>query len=76
MKTPNPNDPKIKEQINAFREVIPRLWFNVYQGCLQAGFSEKDSMILLQTYILATNANGIIAPGPNHGPESDNPDKI
>jgi len=35
------------------RNTLPRLWWNIYQGCLEAGFDETRAFALLQTYILA-----------------------
>lgn len=66
-----PHD-QIEEGMLAFREVLPRAWWNIYQGCLQAGFNQLQSFSLIQTYILAQNPYGI-RPNDSHGPVSDKP---
>jgi hypothetical protein len=61
------NDEQILAQ---FRDTLPRYWMAVYQGCLQAGFDERQAFTLLQTYILAQNSNGI-RPSDGLGPKNN-----
>lgn len=61
------------QDFSQIRDVIPRLWYNFYQGCLQQGFNESQSFALLQTYILSQNPHGI-KPPTDQGPPSDNPE--
>jgi hypothetical protein len=68
----NQPNPRIEEALNTARELVPRMWWNVYQGCVQAGFDSGQSFTLLQTYILAQNPNGI-RPNDPQGPASDKP---
>lgn len=65
--------PDLEEAMVTMREVIPRTWWNIYQGCLESGFSPLQSMQLLHTYILAQNPNGIVPGNGSIGPDSDNP---
>lgn len=71
-----PNDfdgnPNWEASLNLFRETTPRIWWNLYQGCLERGFSQSDSMVLLQTYIMAQGPHGS-RPPEGSGPESDKP---
>jgi len=67
-KVPMPSD----AEYALFRDHMPRLWRNVYEGCLDQGFNKVQAFILLQTYILSQNPNGI-QPGNTPGPESDKP---
>lgn len=64
---------EIEEAMVAFRNTIPRAWWNVYQGCLQAGFNEQQSFILLQTYIVGQNPAGT-RPSDGSGPKTDMPE--
>jgi hypothetical protein len=54
------------------REFTPRLWWNLYQGSLEAGFDERQAMSLLHTFILSQNPKGI-KPNVEDGPASDKP---
>ena len=65
--------PEYEATLNVFREALPRSWWNIYQGCLTSGFDPRDSMILLQTYILSQGLHGPELPDA-HGPDSDIPD--
>jgi hypothetical protein len=50
------------------RDTVPRMWWNLYQGAVQAGFDQRQAFALVQTFILAQNPNGIRPPesaGPN-----------
>lgn len=58
------------EKLAAMRDNLPRIWINVYQGCLQAGFDEAQSFNLLQTLILSNNPNGT-RPNDSNGPPND-----
>jgi len=66
------NQRELEESLLAFRNVLPRCWWNIYQGCLETGFDHLQSVALLMTYILAQNPSGIRPPDV-HGPKSDNP---
>jgi hypothetical protein len=60
------------EQARAsFRDGLPPMWWNLYQGCLQTGFSEKQGMWLLACFILAQNPYGIRPPDAPEGPKPD-----
>lgn len=50
---------KLEESLVATREFVPRLWWNLYQGCLQAGFAPPEAFALVQTYVLAQSPHGI-----------------
>lgn len=63
-----------EEDYVTIRNAIPRLWWNMYQGSLQYGFTPEQAFQLLQTYILAQNPNGIRPPD-GHGPSSDDPER-
>lgn len=67
------NGPEFEDTMNLFREVIPRTWWNIYQGCLQKGFNERQAFALVETYILSSNTNGIQPPDMD-GPNSDLPE--
>ncbi len=64
------NSPIYDQAIVSARDFIPRIWWGLYQGCLQTGFDKVQSFALLQTYILSQNPNGI-RPNDCTGPKSD-----
>jgi len=43
-------------------ECLPPLWWSLFEGCLQAGFTESNAIDLVKTYIVANNAIGFRAP--------------
>lgn len=63
----------LEDALVEMREVIPRMWWNLYQGCLQSGFDARQSFSLLNTYILSQNSAGI-KPNDGSGPEVDLPE--
>jgi hypothetical protein len=64
---------ELEESFLVFRNVFPRCWWNLYQGCLEAGFDRGQSMALLMTHILSQNTGGIRPPDAS-GPKSDDPE--
>jgi len=46
---------ELEQGIAGIRDVIPRMWRQIYLGCLDQGFSPRQSFALLQTHILAQN---------------------
>jgi len=64
---------ELQEALISMREIVPRGWWAIYQGCLQTGFDRFQSFALLQAYILSQNPNGIQPPGGN-GPSSNDPE--
>ena len=67
-------DPKTESDLLRLREILPRLWWNIYQGCIDAGFKEPHAMLMTQTYVMASVSNNISPPGTFDGPKTDNPD--
>ncbi len=58
------------QDLAGLRDGLPRLWWSLYQGSLTAGFNERQAFILLQTWLAATSAKGVILPD-GEGPKSD-----
>lgn len=59
----------IEQDIAGIRDSVPHLWWGVYQGCLQAGFDERQAFALVETFILSSFSGGIRPPdvsGPNN----------
>jgi hypothetical protein len=46
---------EIEQSIAEIRDVIPRMWRQIYLGCLEQGFSPRQAFSLLQTHILSQN---------------------
>jgi hypothetical protein len=61
---------KIDQLAASARDSVPRLWWALYQGCLQAGFSEIASMALVGTYVLCCGA-GVIRPNEAEPPNKE-----
>lgn len=59
-------DPKrqreLDEALATIRDVLPRTWRQLYEGCLAAGFGPSEAMDLVKTYILSQNQRGIVPP--------------
>lgn len=63
----------MEDQIVAkIRDEVPRLWWNIYQGCLQQGFNALQAFTLLQTWILSQGPGGC-RPNACEGPKDDMP---
>lgn len=61
---------ELEEALVNMREVLPRGWWAVYAGCVQAGFTPNQAFGLTTTYILASHST--IRPD---NPSSPNPDQ-
>lgn len=64
---------EFEENLVTIREGLPRFWWALYQGCLSAGFNERQAMQLLQSRVLGEAAGKIVPPSED-GPKSDKPD--
>lgn len=56
------------------RDTLPRIWFSVYQGCLQAGFDARQAMSLTQTYVLSQCPYGVKPDGSSITTPDDKPE--
>ena len=63
----------IESTLVFMRDVQARMVWNTYQGYLQAGFTQSQAFVLVQTYVLAQNPNGIHPPM-GSGPDPDKPE--
>lgn len=61
---------EIEQGLANMREMLPRMWWSLYQGSIAVGFSPPDAFRLVTAYILSQNPNGI-RPSDGCGPESD-----
>lgn len=63
-----------REQLLAdLRDSLPRMWYGIYQGSVDVGFTPLQAFTLVQTFILSQNPTGI-RPNPVEGPQSDRED--
>jgi len=44
--------------LEVFRGLFPKALRAIYEGCLEAGFSERQTMMLLIAYIMGQNPHG------------------
>ena len=57
------------------RNNVPRLWWNLYQGCIDCGFDPVQSFALLKISIVSQNVRGVFLDDyTTEGPKTDNPD--
>ena len=59
----------LEQSTAELREILPRLWWGLYSGCMDSGFDSRQAYALVCTYILAQNPSGI-RPSTEGGPES------
>lgn len=56
-------DPKQQSEVDQsaayLGEAFPPLWRRLYENCIERGFSESESLKLVQTYILSQCRYGI-----------------
>ena len=52
------NPSEFDQAMAEMREVTPRIWWNLYDGCLAAGFTPQQAISLVQTYILSQGQQG------------------
>lgn len=64
-------DHKNEQELAAFRDSMPRLWWAIYCGSLAAGFSKSQAMSIVQASVLAAFGKG---PQPNTPTEPDKED--
>ena len=62
---------KMDEAVASVRDVLPRTWRALYEGCLEVGFSETRAMELLRYFILSQSPRGIILPEHRDEDEDD-----
>lgn len=60
----------IEQDLARLRDITPRIYWSIYQGCLATGFNPIQSFVLLQTWILSQCPNGI-QPSSTQGPNTD-----
>lgn len=58
-------NPKFDQAAAQLRDTLPPLWYGLYQGCIDAGFSHAQAFCLVQTYVLGMHSSCI---KPNDGP--------
>lgn len=71
------NDKKraeFQQSLAGINEVMPAMWWCLYSGCLEQGFSPMQSLLLVQTQILASctsGINGTSGQAPDEKPKDD-----
>ncbi len=50
---------RFEQSLASSGNILPRIWYTYYIGCLDAGFTESQSFNLVQTYILSQCSSGI-----------------
>jgi hypothetical protein len=61
-------DAKFEQEIASVRDGLPRVWWGLCVGCLQAGFSKDQALALTQSFILSQCPAGI-RPSTPDGPD-------
>jgi hypothetical protein len=68
------SDYKRDQDLAGMRDGLPRFWWAIYCGCMEAGFNEKQSFALLETFIVTQNQYGVKPPDPPMPTEENNLD--
>lgn len=45
------SDPEFDQQCAEARDKLPQLWWSIYSGCLEKGFTEEQALTLTVEYI-------------------------
>jgi len=54
---------QLEQSLASARDLIPRLWRQIYLGCVRQGFTPDEAFKLTQTYIMSVNnQNGMQPP--------------
>jgi len=48
---------EIEQHAANLRAILPPLWFGIYQGCREAGFTEENAMRCVTAYIHAKHGD-------------------
>ncbi len=59
------------QELAGIRDSMPRVWWSLYQGCLQVGFGEKVALSMVQAWILSMNPHGIRPDNPYQKPSEE-----
>ncbi len=60
---------QIEQQVTQHGELLPRIWRELYLGCIAQDFEPIQAIDLVKTFILAQNPNGIRPPSDGGAPE-------
>lgn len=56
---------KYDQSIAEISEMLPAMWFSMYNGLKKAGFQQNEAFDLLKTYIISSNVNSVYPSPPN-----------
>ena len=59
------------QSLAQLRDGLPRIWWSIYVGCVESGFNSRQSLGLVQTFILSQSQAGAKAPDPPVGDVED-----
>lgn len=63
---------EMDQAMAAARDILPAMWWAIFNGCKNVGFTPAQAMNLTMCYVASQNAKGIILPGdPAAPPEED-----
>jgi hypothetical protein len=66
---------KLEQSIATLTETFPRVWMQMFLGCVREGFTAPQALDLVKTYILAQNPNGIVPPSSSSAEEPEQEDE-
>lgn len=58
---------ELEQNLAHLRDVMPRVWWSIYQGSIQAGFDARQAFAVTQTYILANGSATVMPTSPPAG---------
>lgn len=51
-------DNKFEQDMAKLRDTLPRIWWAIYSGCIETGFTPSESIALTQTWIMSQAPKG------------------
>jgi hypothetical protein len=65
---------KADQDFAKIRDGIPAVWWALYTGCKERGFSDQQSFALVTSWVLGTAAGKVVPP--TSGPLEDGPTNL
>lgn len=56
-------NPSQDQHLAVLRDGLPPLWYAVYRGCIQAGFTTNQAWMLTQVWICSQSKGSLNLPG-------------
>lgn len=61
----------MEQELAKMRDTLPRIWWALYVGCTEAGFTQEQSLSLVQTFCLTQCVGGVRPNNPGAKPPEE-----